>query len=358
MTWTARGSSTATAELTPAGEGLMRELDLIESLREILGGRDGHRGPAGHRVIRWLGDDAAVVRAGAYSVTSVDTMIDGVHFRSAELTPQDIGHRALAGALSDLAAMGAGPGEAYLALGLPAGAELELARALLTGAQRLAASLGVTIAGGDVSVAPALIVTVTVVGWTEDPGQLVGRDGARPGDLVAVTGALGGSGAGLALLERRADPAALTEPVTRDLHERYARPRPRLDQGIALSELGATAMIDVSDGLATDARHLARSSGAGIELSLAALPVQAGVAEVAAQLGTDGASFAATAGEDYELCVCVPAAARESLESSWSAVRADRSGCPITWIGRVIEGLPELSIIGATGSLSGYEHSS
>ena len=152
----------------------MRELELIAELRSLLGA-------GGPRVVRGLGDDAAVVRGRGYAVTSVDTMVDGVHFRSGELAPGEIGHRALAGALSDLAAMGAPAGEAYLALGLPPGTELDSARALITGAAELARQLGVTIAGGDVTAAPALVVSFTVVGWVEDPGELVGRDGGAPG---------------------------------------------------------------------------------------------------------------------------------------------------------------------------------
>src|SRR5437660_12010029 len=128
----------------------MRELELIDALEAMLG--RGHP-----RVVRWLGDDVAVVRSDRYCATSVDAMIDGVHFRTEQLPPADIGHRALAAALSDLAAMGARAGEAYLVLGLPEGMEPGYVLALAGGAQDLAAAAGVTIAGGDITRSPALI---------------------------------------------------------------------------------------------------------------------------------------------------------------------------------------------------------
>jgi thiamine-monophosphate kinase len=320
-------------------EGPRSERALIDAIAGLLHQR-------GRRTVRWIGDDAAVVRSRPLTVVSVDTMVEGVHFRLARSSPADVGHRVLAAALSDLAAMGAAPGEAYfsLAVGRPldAGGALEL----MAGAERLAGRTETTIAGGDVVASPTPVVSVTVVGWADDAAELVGRDGALAGDLVGLTGPLGGSAAGLAVLDGRAAAAGHADALV----ARHTLPWPRLRDGRTLGRLGAHAMIDLSDGLAGDAALVGQASGVLLEIDLAGLPLDDGVAQVAGELGVDPAEFAATGGEDYELCFCVAPADRARVEAALPGVR---------WIGTVTPGPPHGAILrGPDGPLDrpGYVH--
>ena len=300
-----------------------------------------------------MGDDAAVVLARPVCVTSVDAMVDGVHFRLGEgwATPSEVGHRALAGALSDLAAMGADPGEAYFVLGLPRGFGEEQALALMRGANELAERTATVIAGGDVVAAPALTVCVTAVGWAETEDELVGRDGARPGDLVGVTGRLGGAGAALAVMEGRAGHGRNPQTAL----DRARNPWPRLSEGRALAQAGVHAMIDLTDGVATDAGHIGRASGLRLRVNLADLPLEQDVAEICAELGMPPWQLAACAGEDYELCFCTPPDSRTRTEQAVSSAGA----VGVAWIGEAIEGPPGVTLLDPRGDevrLEGFEH--
>ncbi len=322
----------------------MAELDLIAAITRSLAS-------PGARVLTGPGDDAAVVRAGAVAVTSIDTVVDGVHFELATHSPADVGHKALATALSDVAAMGAGPGEAYVSLALPEGYGQADALEMVDAMGALAARLGFVVAGGDVVSSPVLAVTVSVTGWSGAPEQLLYRSGAQPGDLLGVTGELGGSGAGLMLLQ--GSPVVLPADQREQLLRRHRRPEPLLDAGRALASAGADAAIDLSDGVATDAGHMAGKSAVAIELRLADLPLAPGVAAVAAAGGRDPHELAATAGDDYELLFTAPPPCRSDIERA-----ATGAGTRITWVGEVCAGTG-LALRGAGGGLvelGGYQH--
>ena len=311
------------------------EFDLIARLVEVVeeARRDAGASDAESGVVIGSGDDAAVTAPDGVSVTSVDAFVEGVHFRRDTASLDSIGHKGMAAALSDLAAMGAAPGEAYVQLGIPTDLDESGSVELATGLGRAAAANGVAVIGGDVTRAPVLLLALTVVGHAADADELVLRSGARPGDVVAVTGELGGAAAGLVLLQRPELAADLGEEVAVALRGRQLEPWPRLAAGRDLAKAGATAMIDLSDGLGGDAAHVARASSAGLAIELEGLPLQAGVEAVADAAGLDRWDLATAGGEDYELLATLPP---ERLADARSAVAG--TGTALTPIGEVTEG--------------------
>jgi thiamine-monophosphate kinase len=311
----------------------MNEFDLIARLVDTVARARREGSPGRVEIAVPSGDDAAVTVPKGATVTSVDSLVDGVHFRRQTSPLRSVGRKALGVALSDLAAMGAAPGEAYVQLGVPDDLDEEGCLELGEGLAELAAEHEVAVLGGDVTRAPVLWVAITVVGHADSAEQLVRRAGARPGDLLAVTGELGGAAAGLLLLDRP-ELADVVEPAVADeLRSRQREPQPRIAAGRALARAGATAMIDLSDGLGGDAGHVAAAGGVRLSIELERLPLQAGVHEVATAAGLDARDLATGRGEDYELLVALPP---EAADRAGGEVAA--TGLALTRIGAVEEG--------------------
>ena len=277
-----------------------------------------------------IGDDAATwpPDAGSIAVATTDMLVEGVHFRLDWTSPEDLGWKALAVSLSDLAAMGAAPGRALVSIAVDA-ARRELVVDVARGLQSLAARTGTWIVGGDTVRSPGpLVVNVALVGRA-DPERLLRRDAARVGDLVGVTGVLGAASAALALLSGGSappDPAAA--PLLAALH----RPFARLDAGQRLASDGVRCAIDISDGLASEALHLARASSAGIEIDVAAVPLAAAAVQL---LGARRSrELAMTGGEDYELLFTFDPRLRAELAT---ALATDGG---LTVIGEVTDRVP------------------
>jgi thiamine-monophosphate kinase len=277
----------------------MGEFELLARLRERLP-------PAGPRVLLGSGDDGAITVPGGATATSIDALVEGIHFRRETATLTEIGRKALATALSDLAAMGAAPGEAYVAVGVPADLSEEGCLELIDGIAAVATATGTTVAGGDITRAPVLTLAVTVVGHAPNPARLVTRGGAQPDDALVLTGEIGGAAAGMLLLERPELARSVASGIAERLRARQLDPTPRLAAGQGLAAAGARAMIDLSDGLGGDAAHLAAASGVGVRIEAGALPLAPGVAEIAAAAGRDPLELAASGGEDYELLAALP----------------------------------------------------
>ncbi len=316
----------------PLGPG--PEFDRIRAIARTLGSAAGS-----------LGDDCAVVpeASGSKLVLSTDLSVEQVHFRREWLRFDEIGWRAAAAALSDLAAAGAETIGLLAAITVPPNAaEADLTQ-LMRGVGDAAASAGGLVLGGDLSAGSAWTLAITVVGRAARP---VSRRGARPGDGIWVTGTLGGARAALESWRRGAEPEA-------EARRSFAHPVPRLQAGRWLAAHGATAMLDLSDGLAGDAAHLAAASVVEVRLELDRLPVAPCAIGAGAALGVDPARFAAEGGEDYELLVTLPA---EFGGDAGEALLAE-AGSPLTRIGTVAAGAGvRLALGGAEIALAGFDH--
>ncbi len=269
-----------------------------------------------------LGDDAAALRTGPLTLAAADAMVEGVHFDFGLATPADTGYKALASNVSDIAAMGGRTRYALVVLGAPEATPVATVEAIYDGLAAAAEEFGVALVGGDTVAAPCLLLSVAVLG-EPGPAGVVGRGGARAGDVLSVTGMLGEAAAGLALLRvagADAEAARMLDGFP-NLAAAYRRGRARATEGLAAAAAGATAMIDVSDGLARDGAHIAEESGLGLEIVASSLPLGPGVAEAAALLGRDPTELAVAGGEDYELAIAIPAVQVSALSDALAPTR-------------------------------------
>ena len=295
----------------PPPNTLTSEWDLIAALsREF--------GPAPAGVILGIGDDCAAIEIPGpdYLLWTVDTLVEGVHFDLAYISLSQLGWKSLTVNLSDIAAMGGEPRYALLSLGWPPARDRCGAMEFAAGLAQAAREHGVAVIGGDTVASPGgLIVTVTLTGRVP-ADQMLRRAGAGVGDLVFVTGPLGEAAAGLKILRQGLElPSNLQEALT----EAHLRPQPQLRAGRLLAQEGlATALIDTSDGIATDLYHICRASGVGARIPAAAVPISPRVMAAAPHLGCDPLDLALFGGEDYLLLFTTKPAVAPRLPSSFS----------------------------------------
>ena len=313
----------------PLGSG--GEFDRIRAITTALGTAMGP-----------VGDDTAVVPAGEGTlVVSLDASVENVHFRRAWLTPEEMGWRATAAALSDLAAAAATPIGVFAAVVVPRKTGEDGLVDVMRGVGAAATSVGSQVLGGDLTSGTEWAIVVTVLGRAEKP---MSRVGAQPGDGLWVTGCLGGARAALQAWTIPMDP----EPPARHA---FAHPMPRIAAGKWLARHGATAMMDLSDGLGGDAEHLAMASGVGLAIGLDGLPLHPAVRSAAQLIGEDPELFAATAGEDYELLVTLPSTFDEAEACM------QETGIPLRRIGTAIEGSGvTVTLHGKPCSIHGFRH--
>jgi thiamine-monophosphate kinase len=307
-----------------------------------------HARGRGKRLLVGIGDDAALWQPSRShrSAISTDMLVEGVDFTRAAMSLRDIGWRAMAANVSDLAAMGARPVLATVALGLPEASRVEEILELYRGIAECAQWCNLAIAGGDLSRAGALTIVIAVVGEVRASNAKT-RAGGRPGDVLAAGGTLGAARAGLALTRRD---AGIDDALKEEALRAFRRPQPRIAEGRFLAaSRNVTAMMDLSDGLARDVRRLAAASGCGAELD--AVPVAPSARALALAAGDDPQRFALAGGEDFELLAAVRPRAFSHLARRYAA----RFGRKLERIG-VLRADPRILWNGATLEERGWDH--
>ncbi len=287
-------------------------------------------------VIVGIGDDAAVLDIGGDEllVATCDAQVEGTHFRLRHTNPHDIGRRALAVNLSDIAAMGSRPRFALISLLLPPTLDVAVLDGIYEGLREEAAQFDVALVGGSIAHnAERLIIDITLLG-TGIRNRLLRRDGAKPGDVVMVTGSLGSAAAGLLVLEDEQLAAKIPSEHLVGVLAAQRTPTPRVAAGQWLAQHDVTTGIDVSDGLAADISHICEASGVGVHIEAEALPIQPEVITLALLAGREPQDLALFGGEDYELVFTVPVDRADVLAHELFVA----TGISATAIGTICEG--------------------
>ena len=311
----------------------LSEDQLIEAIARVLSGEE----PG---VVVGIGDDAAIVRPGSgQAVLTTDLLVEGVHFERGTISARDLGAKAITVNVSDIAAMAASPRYALVSLAVPAGIEAAWVIELYGGMRDVCAEHALALVGGDTNRADLVVLSVTVVGEVA-PGRALLRSGAGAGDAIVVTGSLGGAAGGLTLSLAADASSLLSQPWARALLEAFERPVARVGEAQVLARAGATAMMDLSDGLAKDLSRLCLASGVGARVRTANVPVAPALAAGADALGVDALHLALSGGEDYELLATMP---MNALEAATEELR-DGFGVALTQVGEIVEGAGMIAV--------------
>jgi thiamine-monophosphate kinase len=300
------------------------EFGLIDRLARMVSAAEDKKAPAWRHLILGIGDDAAAWQGEAtIQLATVDALVQDVHFRLNLTSWAELGWKAIAINLSDIAAMGGQPRYALVSLALPDETEVENVTSLYQGMLDLARRFEVAIVGGNISRAPLVVINITIFGNAKGRRQnLLTRSAAEVGDQVAVTGYLGAAVAGLEMLTRRLQ---FDAEATASLRKAFLQPYPRVAEGQALVKCGVKAAIDISDGLISDLNHICQSSQVGARIEVERVPI---APAVKANFGTRALELALSGGEDYELLFTARAGVIEPVRSAIS--------CPVTVIGEIV----------------------
>jgi len=309
------------------------EFDLIKAIEALAAG-----GARGEGVVKGIGDDAAIIRSapGKVILVTTDLLLEGAHFQLVFTDPHRLGRKALAINLSDIAACGGRPTAFVISVAMPPETDVAFVKVLYEGILEQARQFNCSLVGGDTSKGRALMISLTLLGEAEEE-RVVYRSGAKHGDRIFVTGTVGDAALGLEQLKRGEQGGQCIE--------RHLDPIPRVKAGEEIARQGlASAMIDISDGLAADLGHILEASGRGAQVQLPQIPFSKEYLKTIEQYYSDRYGLVLTGGEDYELLFTSPPEKEEAVVRLAQAL-----GTPITMIGEIVEASKGLKVVGEDG---------